>query len=94
MFRVREPSTNIPATPIIMHGDHQTGSIPPHMEDRELSHLSCASETGPQLRKRGNIAAFHLSAPVFQGAAGLCMSGRKLVQPCPGNDMPSPSRIL
>ena len=77
-----------------MDGCHQTGSIPPNIEDREFSHLICGGENGPQFRKRCEIAAFHLSVPVFQSTEGLWMSGSKLVQPFPGDDMQIASRVL
>src|SRR5215831_4146880 len=79
IFGMREHCTNIHATAIIMHGCHQTDSIPANIEHREFPHLVCGGENRPKFPKRCKVAAFHLSVPVFQSTAGLRMSGSKLV---------------
>jgi hypothetical protein len=70
-----------------MNGCHQTGSIPANIEHCEFPHLIGGGKNRPKFHKGGEIAAFHLSVPVFQSTAGLRMSSSKLVQPFPRNDM-------
>jgi hypothetical protein len=70
-----------------MNSCHQTGSIPANIEHREFPHVICGGENRPKFRKRPEVTAFHLSVPVFQSTAGLRISGSKLVQPFPSDDM-------
>jgi hypothetical protein len=65
----------------------QTGSIAANIGHRELPHVICGGENRPKFHKQSEVAAFHLSVPVFQSTAGFRVSSSKLVQPLPSGDM-------
>jgi hypothetical protein len=83
IFGMRSHGPNIHTTAVITNSCHQTGSIPANIEHRELPHVICGGENRPKFHKQSEVAAFHLSVPVFQSTAGFRVSSSKLVQPLP-----------